>query len=154
MQREDCQPWTGPRLTPDGYGTTSTAGGVKRRYAHVVACEEAHGPRPPGMVARHLCGYAPCVNPDHLAWGTKADDVADARNHGTIGGERNGQAKLTYRSVAFAIQMEGTGMKHREIAEVIGVNQSTITRALSGRTWRNFHSEGTGINPTVDAGTG
>ena len=31
----------------------------------------------------HLCGNEKCSNPKHLYWGTRKENVADARDHGT-----------------------------------------------------------------------
>lgn len=35
-----------------------------------------------GEVARHSCDRMPCCNPDHLLWGTQADNVADRVDRG------------------------------------------------------------------------
>lgn len=35
-----------------------------------------------GEVARHTCDRMPCCNPEHLLWGTQADNMADAIERG------------------------------------------------------------------------
>ena len=43
---------------------------------------EAHNamPVPPGMVVRHICDQARCLNPFHLTVGTQQDNMTDRRN--------------------------------------------------------------------------
>jgi len=75
---------------------------VGRRYAHEIVLEAVEGPRPPGHVARHLCGngHLGCLHPRHLAWGTVADNHADRIGHGTtFRGGRAYNAKLTESDV-------------------------------------------------------
>jgi hypothetical protein len=63
-------------LDKDGYGWSFRDG--KRRRAHRDYYERAHGPIPPGMVLDHRCPLGPerrCVNPDHLAVCTNAENV-------------------------------------------------------------------------------
>jgi len=56
------------------------------------ACTIAHGRAPPGYVVRHLCvndsmadrrgeGSFVCVNPAHIEWNTRKQNVGDARHN-------------------------------------------------------------------------
>jgi hypothetical protein len=49
--------------------------------AHVAAFEVTYGPVPAGRLVRHLCGWALCCNPGHLAAGTVAENAADRVRH-------------------------------------------------------------------------
>lgn len=54
--------------------------------AHVVITEIVHGPKPtPRHEVCHSCGngHKGCVNPKHMRWGTRKDNVQDAIIHGT-----------------------------------------------------------------------
>jgi hypothetical protein len=57
-------------------------GGGGSIYITRIICEEAHGPPPsPKHNALHNTADgrvgAPCVNPDHLRWGTQKENMAD-----------------------------------------------------------------------------
>lgn len=40
------------------------------------------------LECRHLCGngHLSCINPTHLAWGTRGDNVSDQQHHRKVGG--------------------------------------------------------------------
>jgi hypothetical protein len=65
---------------PGRYGRGRIQVGPKAHYivpTHVMAYIVAKGSVPPGMVVRHTCDNPPCINPEHLLIGTKADNAAD-----------------------------------------------------------------------------
>ena len=77
--------------------------------AHRLICEHYHGDMS-GLVTRHLCGNALCVNPAHLRPGTQAENNRDKVLHGTTNkgkkipkinnkGNFNPKAKLTEQDV-------------------------------------------------------
>lgn len=57
---------------------------------HTLVIEAFHGPRPDGMVARHLDGDPTNNHPTNLRWGTSAENAADMLAHG-----RNRNARKT-----------------------------------------------------------
>ena len=80
---DDCLIFPYSRDT-NGYPKMKTATG--NRGAHVVVTERTYGPKPtPSHEACHSCGngHLGCVNPRHLRWGTRTDNVQDAIIHGT-----------------------------------------------------------------------
>lgn len=76
---DGCWEWTGTRVE-FGYGQIIRDG--RRLRAHRVAYEIAYGPIPDGLVVRHKCDNPPCVRPDHLELGTRADNNQDRENRG------------------------------------------------------------------------
>lgn len=72
-----------PFITEKGYRRVYLYSGplVERVRVHTAVLRAFVGPRPKGMVARHLDG-----NPEHnhltnLAWGTHAENMADRKRH-------------------------------------------------------------------------
>jgi hypothetical protein len=83
-----CWLWLG-YLRNSGYGLigvgSQTDGSRTMQSVHKAAYETFIGPVPVGMVVRHKCDVKICVNPDHLAIGTQAQNLAEmvarGRNH-------------------------------------------------------------------------
>ena len=135
---DDCIPFRG-RAT--GYAST-TVDGIKMG-AHRAAWIEAYGPIPPGLLVIHICDNPPCVNPAHLALGTQASNMADARRKGrthhpfgnqrTVG-SKHGMAKLTEDDVVNIKRLLGT-TSQQEIARQFGISQSIISGIATGKRW-------------------
>jgi hypothetical protein len=129
---EDCLVWKYGRT--GWYGTLYYNG--KNHAVHRLVCEVRRGPAPSSKhVARHLCGGGKigCCNPNHIAWGTAADNSADARMHGTlIRGETQGLSKLTEYQVK---EIRSDKRSGEEISIEYGVNRSTINRIKRRETW-------------------
>ncbi len=88
-----CWEWQGESLRgyglcdPKHYGVEDgwiKANGQRRALAHRVSYIQNVGHIPEGLVVRHKCDNPPCVNPDHLELGTRADNQRDMqeRNRG------------------------------------------------------------------------
>ena len=88
-----CWLWTGGRAVT-GYGLigVGSAATQRNRFAHRVVWELVNGPVPEGMYVRHTCNTRHCVNPDHLAVGTHAENMADMVASGRANGGRRGGA--------------------------------------------------------------
>jgi hypothetical protein len=141
----DCWLWTGAR-SKTGYGVINSGGkGGQALKAHRVSWELHRGPIPDGMHVCHHCDTPLCVNPDHLFLGTMRDNMRDCAQKGRYDrmkrpkGERHGLSLLTEAAVV-AIRDEYTATKpsHRVLAERYGVDRSTITQIVSGKTWRHL----------------
>jgi hypothetical protein len=57
-------------------------GKVKAVSLHRQVCIAFHGDPAPGQVARHLDDVSANNRADNLAWGTRAENAADARRNG------------------------------------------------------------------------
>lgn len=132
---DECLFWPFGKST-QGYGQISING--KKNLANRYVCELAHGSPPsPRHEAAHSCGNGRkgCVNPKHLSWKTSKENKADKLLHGTHNrGERHNMAKLTEEQVRSILSIRGEKTQ-KEIAEMYGVSEMTISRIYSGEAW-------------------
>lgn len=129
FQSDECLTWPFSRK-PDGRGSLGYCGKV--HAAHVLMCEMAHGPCPPGLECCHSCGngHLGCVNQKHLSWGTRSENQKDRRKHGTHVTSRYGnRTTLTEEQIA---EIRATAGKetNAETAKRFGRHAETI------RFWR------------------
>ena len=82
---DECWPTT---LAPAGAGYVLLNVQGQKFYAHVIACEEVHGPIPKGMYAKHSCDNPPCCNGAHLSPGSPASNLSEAHDRGRRHGVR------------------------------------------------------------------
>ena len=136
----DCWLWTGTKQKYPIYYQNN-----KQYYAHRLICEHYHGDMS-GLVTRHLCGNALCVNPAHLKPGTQAENNRDKVLHGTTNkgkkcpwlghpGERNAKAKLTEQDV---LDIRSSDTKVKLLAEHYNVSREQIRRIKRRNMWAHI----------------
>jgi len=145
---DGCIVWQG-RIHKRGYGEVTIGRGADgwpvRVRAHRVAWEEAFGPIPNGLCVLHKCDNPPCVNPEHLFLGTRADNNRDRFLKGRDShdpknvGHRNGRARLTVAQVEEIRALAATGMQRRALAERYGVARTTVSAVVAGQNWAGLH---------------
>jgi hypothetical protein len=95
------------------------------------------GRRPLGAEACHANGIRTDNNLRNLRWGSRAENVADARKHGTIArGARSGASKLTdviVLSIRAAYIRNVFGKKR--LAKHFGVSEGTVHAIVNRQTW-------------------
>ena len=100
----------------------------------VLVAEAFIGPRPEGMVVRHLDGKSSNDVATNLAWGTPKENSEDMVRHGTRQlGERHPQARLTSADVA-RVRAAARGMV-TALAEELGVHRNHLTNIRCGLRW-------------------
>lgn len=132
---DDCLIWPFARNSVNGYPVAYVDGKVVLVSRYI--CRLAHGEPPSRYVARHKCGNGKlgCINPNHLHWGTKKEDVQDAIDAGTWAhGETNGQSKLTEGDVLKIRSLKGK-MLHREIGKMFGISRRQAGRVINRTDW-------------------
>ena len=131
----DCLIWPFARNSKNGYPIGYVKGKVVLVSRHI--CKLAHGEPLPQQVARHTCGNGNlgCINPNHLQWGTKKEDVQDAIRDETFPhGETNGLSKLTESNVRKIRRLKGK-LYQRIVAEMFGVSRRQIGRIQDRTDW-------------------
>lgn len=109
-----------------------------------------------GPTARHTCDRMRCCNPDHLIWGTQADNVHDAFERGRrtpakpkiprrvnrpyelARGESHGMSKLTDEIVTDIRKLHATGISGYRLAKDYNVTKRTIQQIVRRKTWTHL----------------
>lgn len=132
---DDCLFWPYGKYG-SGYGMIN----INRRSRTVsrVVCEEINGlPPSENYDAAHSCGngHLGCVNPRHLSWKTRAENMADKVVHGTLlRGEGVGNSKLTECEVRQIRALKGKKYQ-REIAAQFGVSRELVGLIHRSERW-------------------
>lgn len=152
LERTEVNPATGCRLWT-GYTTKSGYGYVRFQGqptpTHRVAWILAHGEPPEATphVLHHCDKLYPvddftnrrCVNTEHLWLGTMADNnrdmIAKGRAH-KVDGEAHPNSKFTEAVIA---EMRASDKPNTYWAALLGVNESNVSRARRGKSWRGSH---------------
>jgi hypothetical protein len=140
-EKNTCWVWQGGR---NGEGEPYGRFGLKQGktvYAHRYARELIHGPIPEGVCVLHKCDNPPCVNPDHLFLGTRADNNADKMMKGRFPvpkGELNGRSILTEQNVHKIRDLIKIGIPLKKIACRMQVAHNTIYDIATGRRWSHI----------------
>lgn len=159
-----CWLWTGATFD-NGYGHLSEGGECKHRLlAHRVSYELHNGPIPDGLLVCHNCpdGDNPrCVNPDHLWFGTPADNNQDMRGKGRawwqtrprtekvkpppkvrvparLLGEDNPRSKLKSDDIQAIRRRVSMGEHRPAIAREYGVTNEAIYAIVTRRVWTHL----------------
>ena len=121
----------------DGYPRTEYEG-KRQPIGRVVllwssgACE--------GRVMRHLCHNKRCINPEHLRWGTPADNSRDSVLVDGQGGGRYG-FKLTHADVVRMRGLSHVGCKNADLARWFEVKPNTVSMIVAGKARTTGHTD-------------
>lgn len=119
----------------NGYGQFQWEG--RMVGAHELALTFSTGEtRLPNLETCHSCHNPTCVNPEHLRFGTRQDNVNDAiaaDRHAR--GSRHGHARLTESDVVVIRERAQAGAPNATLAEAFGITSSLVSMIVSGKRW-------------------
>lgn len=128
-----------PMLHGDGYLRVCLYGkvrGRKRLGIHqLVALTFIPNPTQAREV-RHLDGNKFHNRHRNLAWGTRAENAADMARHGSVAGENNPKAKLTWPEIHAIRRAYRSGFSTADIAVRFETSWSCIKKIVSGKHWK------------------
>lgn len=119
----------------------------KRFYVHRLVLSIFSGLSPEDKECRHLDGNPSnnCFN--NLEWGTRSENISDAREHGTFSlpptrlGELNNLSKLTAEDVKIIFHAYHDGKCNLiELADEFGCTKANISCIIHKKTWKHLWS--------------
>lgn len=120
-----------------GYKIVVLSNPRKRWLVHVLVAQAFLPPKPEGQEVRHLDGNPANNHASNLAWGTRLDNVNDAKRHGVFPlGSRNGNALLTEEDVVEIRKAIREGETQRSIARRYDVSKACIANVAT-RSWQH-----------------
>jgi len=124
-----------------GYKHMRIGRGLKRptMTLHKIVCLAYYGPRPEGLVVRHLDGNPYNNHFENLKYGTNSENAMDRVAHGTSNrGDRNWCAKLTNED---ALRIRARARAGESLAVISAsysfVDRNSVARVIKGQTFKN-----------------
>lgn len=110
---------------------------AKTYRVHLLVLLAFVGPRPDGMVSRHLDGNSLNNKLGNLAYGTHQQNMNDRAAHGNhhIYGEESKKAKLTEAQV---LEIRSCSTPGVELARRFGVAKQSIYQIRWGKVWKHL----------------
>lgn len=133
--------WTKLKTPPDNHGYKQVniyyQNGVRKHFkVHLLMLYVFVGPKPDGMMTRHLNGDRSDNRIVNLAYGTAAENGADARLHGTTNrGVRCPCSKLNDREIVEIRKRARQGEMQKTLASKFRVSNATICEIVNKKTW-------------------
>lgn len=131
----NCIEWQRCR-DADGYGKWRI-NGEKRNVARLV-CTLIYGEPLPGQQALHSCDNPPCINPDHLRWGSHRDNNDDKIIRQRLAGERHPLAKYTNEQILQLKTDIANGANPVDAYKALGMTRFQFHNIKANRSWSHI----------------
>jgi hypothetical protein len=134
-----CWLWLGP-YTDRGYGVLYLGKRLQRTYAHRKMLSLVQPTDNARLHACHHCDVPSCINPDHLFWGTAADNLQDAKRKGRtsqppLSSPGMKSYKLSNEQAKDILASAGSA---KIIAARYGICMETVRRIRRRESWRHL----------------
>lgn len=130
-QGEDCLVWPFTRMK-NGYAV------LNKKVVSRMACQHLHGPPEiQSLDAAHSCGngHLGCVNPRHVTWKTRKENMEDQLIHGNRNrGERQGLCKLTEDKIREIRALKNV-MPMAKVGKMYGISTGHVCNIMNRKTW-------------------
>lgn len=126
---DECWHWQGD-VDRDGYGVFVFHGrkAGAHEYALSFTTGEKRGHR---LDTRHSCDNPPCVNPKHLSFGTRKENVGDMLERGR--GPRGG--RLSDSQIIEIRERRKAGARQIDLAKQYGISDGQVSMIVRGLRW-------------------
>lgn len=114
---DECWGWEGGKHQ-HGYGQFMVGNRVWR--AHRIAYERKHGAIPKGLDVMHNCHNPECSNPNHLAAGSRLENMHESMLAGRL------QRKIPRSEMPLIFEMMESGWTFRQIARLYDCTQQAV----------------------------
>lgn len=113
-----------------------TKGKRRKHMVHTLVAITFIGPRPDGLVLRHLDGDRMNYALDNLAYGTHQENEADKLTHGTkLCGEKCHNSVLNERKVKIIRGLHKCDFPIKRIAEIFQIAYGTAWGIIKRKAW-------------------
>jgi len=126
------------QLNTSGYYTISLK--HKRVSLHNIIAFMKYGEKSIDLVVNHIDGIKTNNKPDNLEVITQSKNIQHAVTlglHKRTTGENHWCSKLNDKKVREMKRLFNTGMQLNKIAEIYGVHETTVGRAIKGKLWKH-----------------
>jgi hypothetical protein len=121
------------QITAKGYRrfTIYESGVASSRSGHSLVMEAFVGPRPKGMIIRHIDGNPTNNRLSNLQYGTHSQNESDKRTHGTtLLGEKHHRCKIPFSTVK---EIRASSESLRSIAKRFNINKRYVITLRQGK---------------------
>ena len=132
-----CHLWQG-FVNRGGYGHFKYLGTTVKAHRYAAGMLDF----PPEIQTRHICNVPACVNPEHLTFGSHADNMRDkveADRQARLRGVDHGNAKLTEGQVLeIRRRYAAGGVTQLALGDEFGVVRVQIGRIVRRKAWSHL----------------
>lgn len=134
----NCHLWTAYK-DRQGYGHFRLNGKTVKAHRYAAGMLDW----PSEIVTRHTCHVPACVNPEHLQFGSVADNSRDRDEAGrTPRGEQHGSSKFSDEQVLEIRRRYAAGnVTQQELGDEFGVDRKTVSVIVRRETWEHLKDE-------------